>query len=248
MWSPTRIYSGPLFFLIYINDLSTVSEACLPISFADDTNIFITGRNIDVMCQQLNDDLGKIQEWLCSNTLSLNVLKTHYMIFTPRNQAAHDVSIKICSGHISRVYVTNFLGVQIDAKLNWKKHVEYINKKLSKWAAILFKARKVFHNNCLINFYYTFAYPYFIYCISIWGNTYPTIINKTLLVQKRLIRLVTGSPYRAHAEPLFYANKILTVFDINVYMSGVFMYKCLKEPTTDIFPVLLQDKSRCSWS
>ena len=150
MWSPTRIYSGPLLFLIYINDLSTVSEACLPILFADDTNIFITGRNIDVMCQQLNDDLGKIQEWLCSNKLSLNVLKTHYMIFTPRNQAAHDVSIKICSEHISRVYVTNFLGVQIDAKLNWKKHVEYINKKLSKCTAILFKARKVFHNNCLI--------------------------------------------------------------------------------------------------
>ena len=62
----------------------------------------------------------------------------------------------------------------------------------------------------------------------------------TLLVQKGLIRLVTGSTYRAHTEPLFYANRILTVFDINVYMSGVFMYKCLKEPTTDIFQCYFQ--------
>ena len=130
--------------------------------FADDTNIFITGWNIDVMCQQLNYDLEKNQDWLCSNKLSFNVLKTHYMIFTPSNKAAHDVSIKICSENISRVYVTKFFGVQTDAKLNWKKkHVEYINKKLSKCTAILFKARNVFHNNCLLNLYYTFAYPYF---------------------------------------------------------------------------------------
>ena len=31
---------GPLLFLIYINDLSTVSEACMSILFADDTNMF----------------------------------------------------------------------------------------------------------------------------------------------------------------------------------------------------------------
>ena len=35
---------GSLLFLIYINDLSTVSEACLPILFAENTNIFITGK------------------------------------------------------------------------------------------------------------------------------------------------------------------------------------------------------------
>ena len=124
---------GPLLFLIYINDLSIVSEACLQILFADDANIFITGRNIDVMCQQLNDDLGKIQEWLCSNKLSLNVLKTHYMIFTPRNKAAHDVSITICSENISRVYVTKFLGVQIDAiigKSMW-------NISIKSWQSVL---------------------------------------------------------------------------------------------------------------
>ena len=173
---------GPLLFLIYINDLSTVSEACLPILFADDTNILITGINIDVMCQQLNDDLEKIQEWLCCNKLSLNVLKTHYMIFSPGNKIISDVDMKICNVNINRVYVTKFLGIQIDAQLNWKKHIEYINKKLCKCTAILLKVRKVLHNNCLINFYYTFAYPYFIYCNNIWGNTYPTVISKTLLM------------------------------------------------------------------
>ena len=74
---------GPLLFLLYINDLSTVSSACFPILFADDTNTFISGKDLDEMCVKLNDDLQKVQEWLCCNKLSLNVMKTHYMIFAP---------------------------------------------------------------------------------------------------------------------------------------------------------------------
>ena len=72
------------------------------------------------MCQQLNEDLKSVQEWLCSNTLSLNVLKTHYMIFSSRNRIIDDIDIKIDNVKIGRVYTTKFLGVQIDSKLTWK--------------------------------------------------------------------------------------------------------------------------------
>ena len=29
-----------------------------------------------------------------------------------------------------------------------------------------------------------------------------------MIIQKKLVRIITGSPYRAHTEPLFYANRI----------------------------------------
>ena len=117
---------GPLLFLLYINDLSSVSEACFSILFADDTNMFIIGRNVNEMCNQLNADPSRVQEWLHCNKLSLNVLKTHYMIFTPRNEVVYDISIIIDSTKISQVYVTKFWGVQIDSQLNWKMHINYI--------------------------------------------------------------------------------------------------------------------------
>ena len=66
---------GPPPLLIYINDLFSMSKPCLSILFADDTNMFITGHNVNEMRNQLNADLFIFQEWLHCNKLSLNVLK-----------------------------------------------------------------------------------------------------------------------------------------------------------------------------
>ena len=46
------------------------------------------------------------------------------MVFTPRNKIVNDVNIMIHNEKIERVYTTKFLGVQIDAQLNWKRHIE----------------------------------------------------------------------------------------------------------------------------
>ena len=139
---------GPLLFLLYINDLSTVSNDCFSVLFADDTNMFVAGKNTSEMCVKLNNDLQEICEWLRCNKLSLNILKSHYMIFTTKNKTAQDLDIKISNTAVERVYDTKFLGVYIDAQLTWKKHIEYTCSKLSKCAGILLKARKKTKQKC----------------------------------------------------------------------------------------------------
>ena len=114
---------------MYINDLSNVSEYCFSLLFADDTNVFHTGKDMKIVCDQVNEDLKNVQEWLNCNKLSLNIRKTHYMIFTPRNKIIDDIDVKFCNDVIERVYVTKFLGAQIDSQLTWKTHVEYIHVK-----------------------------------------------------------------------------------------------------------------------
>ena len=226
---------GPILFLLYINDLTNVSEFCFSVLFADDTNMFINGKDMDVLCQQLNKDLRNVQELLQCNKLSLNVLKTHYMVFTPRNKLINDIDVKIHNVQIQRVYATTFLGVQIDAQLTWKTHIEYTCKKLSKYVGILCKGRKKIYKSTLIGLYYSFAYPYFIYCSHVWGNNYPSCLERISLIQKKLVRIITCSLFRAHTEPLYFANKILNVSDINDYIIGIFMYECLHGNIPDIF-------------
>ena len=168
----------------YVTYNATVSNACFPILFADDTNIFITGKSIEEMCTKMNDELEKIQGWLNCYKLSLNVLKTHYMLFAHRNKCINDADIRINNISIQRVYVTKFLGVLIDSKLNWKNHIDYICKKIAKCIGILLKARKKLHRSSLISLYYSFAYPYFIYCNHVWGNSYKTHLEPIVLMQK----------------------------------------------------------------
>ena len=76
---PQSSILGPILFLLYINDFASVSEF-FSVLFAYDINMFITGKYMDVVCRQFDEDLENIQEWLQCNKLSLNVLKTLYMV------------------------------------------------------------------------------------------------------------------------------------------------------------------------
>ena len=146
-----------------------------------------------------------------------------------------DLNIKIKNCDISRVYSTKFLGVHIDSKLKWKQHINYINTKLSKCIGILIKARMYLPKSSLLTLYYTFAYPYFLYCIHVWGRTYPSYLKTLEVTQKKLIRLITFSKYRAHTEKLFKENKVLTVSQIYVYAVGLFMYRYYKTELPCVF-------------
>ena len=61
--------------------MADLSNILYSIMFAVDTNVFITGKNIDTMIALINDELQKIAEWLQVNKFSINIKKAQYMIF-----------------------------------------------------------------------------------------------------------------------------------------------------------------------
>ena len=55
-----------------------------------------------------------------------------------------------------------------------------------------------------------------------------------------MIRIITSSPYRAHTDPLFVANKMLDVYNINDYMVSIFMYKNIDSDVPTLFSSFYQ--------
>ena len=86
---------GPLFFIIYFNDLCDASRL-ESILFADDTNLFISEKDPVTLNNTLNSELNKLSAWFAANKLSLNISKTKFMVFRPRKRRLcydYDISI-----------------------------------------------------------------------------------------------------------------------------------------------------------
>ena len=66
---------GPLLFLIYINDLINSTTKLSTILFADDTNMFCSGKDLHVLETTVNSELAQVQEWLTLNQLTVNIKK-----------------------------------------------------------------------------------------------------------------------------------------------------------------------------
>ena len=176
---------GPLLFLLYINDLPNVCANTMPFLFADDTNLFISGKNSHRLYEAAKSDLNAISEWLQVNRLSLNVKKTHYRLFSSTKIMSTNAELKIEGEAISEVTKTKFLGVIIDNRLNWQHHISYISCKIAKGIGIIIKLRKFLNNESLKSLYYAFIYPYLMYCNYIWGNACSVYLNKLNVLQKK---------------------------------------------------------------
>ena len=67
---------GLLLFFIYINDLCLVCKYTCAILFADDTNLFSSGKVLKTLERTTNNELSNISLWLKVNKLSLNITNT----------------------------------------------------------------------------------------------------------------------------------------------------------------------------
>ena len=128
---------GPLFFLLHINDMVNTSAVLFSLLFADDTNVFVTGKNLSNLVESMNTELKKLIEWMHVNELSLNIKKTKYMLFTLRKKPRTSDDIFIDHEPIEKVEHFKFLCVIIDSKLSWVDHIQLIKKKISKGVGML---------------------------------------------------------------------------------------------------------------
>ena len=115
-----------------------------------------------------------------ANKLTLNVIKTVYMVVGSRQRLAileGDINLQIKSTSLNRVQDTKCLGVQIDENPTWERHAEYIIQKV---ACILRKVSSILSLDNKITIYRSIIEPYFSYCCLVWDGISETLSNKRL--------------------------------------------------------------------
>ena len=144
--------------------------------YADATNIFIQEKYLPKMEQDLNIEIQKLSLWLKlkllkANKLSLNIKKTCTRTFSNIPSVRNRINnIYIDGTEIDTVSHTQFLGDIIDNEINWNEHIKYTCKNSTKSVGIFWKIKNKVNKQTLINLYYTFIYPFIIYCNIAWGR------------------------------------------------------------------------------
>ena len=75
-----------------MNDINVVSKIINLILFADDTNVFFSHNNLNSLIDTLSIETAKLTDWFVANKLSLNLKKTNFMIFKPRQRKISEVN------------------------------------------------------------------------------------------------------------------------------------------------------------
>jgi len=92
---------GPLFFLIFINDLPK-SNSMKSILFAENTVLVQSDNNLGKLQNSVNHEMTKVMDWLTASKLSLNISKTKYMLITSKHVSTESFVITVNGNRIER--------------------------------------------------------------------------------------------------------------------------------------------------
>ena len=156
---------GPLFFLVYINDIKNIMGEMKYQLYADDTVLYCNGNSYDECVTDLQNIINKFVSWCSKNALTINIKKTKVMTFGSKNKVkkAKNVVIKINNEILGHVPTYKYLGIHLDQTLNYKYHSENLLRLINHKLYMFSKIRRYLNVTSALAIYKTMILPYFDY-------------------------------------------------------------------------------------
>jgi hypothetical protein len=223
---------GPLLFVLFINDLPLALKYSFIHMYADDTSLYVIGKDLNEINRMLNSELINVSEWFSHNNLVINETKTNCMLICTQQRRSllldSNLTIFINGSVISNVESQTVLGITIDNSLKFDIHVANVCKKLSSLVYLFCKIRNYLTLEAKLAFYNSYLLPNMEYCITTWGYSSKTNLDKLYVFQKRIGRLILND-FVCSSDVLFANLKWLNIHERLDLLTAKLVHKCLFE-------------------
>ena len=219
---------GPLFFILYTNDLNVLLNRITTVMYADDTTIVFRGQTDVSLFISLKYILEKVLDWCNFNKLALNVNKTKLMLFNVNKRTFPEIQLN--NKVIEVVSDIKYLGFTLDDKLSHKYHVKSLISKLRKLKWITLKIRKLMSLLAAKTFYYGNIFSILSYGILVWGGTLDTGDFGTLThLQDRIVfnLFAVDNDTMDSVSKVYKRHHLLTIADLYKFKACLAVFSVL---------------------
>ena len=193
---------GPLFFLVYVNDIEDALDTCGLKLYADDTVIYQSGVSKEEATNKLQYSLNIFTEWCSVNALTINAKKTKLMAFGSRSRVkkAKEVVVTLGNQKLSQVPSFKYLGMILDSTLNFNHQISAVIRTVIHKLILLSKMKRYLKDDTALTIYKSMMMPYFDYADVIFDKAANKDIKKLQRLQNRCLRVCLGKERRFDSD------------------------------------------------
>ena len=205
---------GPGFWNILYNSLLSIEyhKNSKVIAFADDLLLLSKGRSSLEAETTANYDLYKIANWARENKMQFNQDKSKVMLISKKRATKNTkIQIYLRNELLEQVQWLKYLGVYIDNKFNFDKHVHIVSTKCVQMINILSRSAKIswgLSQRALETIYHGAVVPIMTYAAPAWHMAARREKNKRKI--RRVQRLMNIKIIRAFRTISYEASCILS--------------------------------------
>ena len=212
---------GPRLFITYVNDLPDSIRSGEVYMYADDTTIYTIGNTIDEVAIALQEILDELQTWCQKNRLIIHEGKCDAVLLDTKPFTGPLKPLVWGDKIIEYRSFSLCLGIAIDERLSWAKHVKSVSSSYSSKVKML-RRISFLPKAILETIYYKTVIPSVLYAIVVWGSCSDYLMKDLELIHLRAARLIHKLPrdmddetvlINANWMPLkyFYCSRILNI-------------------------------------
>ena len=195
---------GPLLFIVYINDIFSITKHCKILSYADDTTLYCSSLHPSNIQQSINEDAKTLTAWFRQHGLKVNAGKSQYMTInmTHADETYENIHITVDNTNILPENEMSILGVTMDKHMKWNKHVNNVIRNCKFHLRAFYRSvklidideKRLLYNACLAS--------RLSYADIIWTKCNAAEAKKLQTIQNMAARAIMGCRKLEHAPPI----------------------------------------------